>query len=336
MSVLRREIKDNYNDSTEEKNKKRFRLAFVTYSPKRGNPNYSTTSDSAYFTLKYNFWPNVAKGRKIKVAVLSGTFFIRRGEDYPINTLGIGHEGVSDLERLLSKTNIEWHTIIKSEIKKRELMDMKVYEDIFPPDIQKLTQDEREKAPREWIENLAARINQIYMDRPYRTLVLLGSFVDAEALGKTLAEQYNWADSGSSRILWYCIRKKSTSVLLRQFMQVQRGVFIGMKSFWTGHDIPDLINLIIARLPWDCPDAMKWMEIREYYRKQGRENNWYLFYRRNMLLEFKQGCGRLIRFKRPDLSVKPTLFVLDGRIKRVSGGYSYEDMEKLAYGELLV
>jgi Rad3-related DNA helicase len=330
VSVFRKDIKAGEDE-------KRPRLAFVTYSPKKGNPNYSATSNSAYLMLKYNFWPTVAKKRKIRVAVLSGTFFIRRGETYPINVLGMGHEGIADMERLLSKTDVSWHYVMPSTVKKREMMNMEVYDDIFPPDMKKFeTPEEKEDAQRKWIDNLAARINQIYSERPYRTLVLLGSFLDSEALGKTLVKQYNWVDSGSSRILWYCSREQSTSVLLRQFMKVQQGVFIGMKSFWTGHDIPDLINLIIARLPWDCPYSIKWLEQQESFRRStGKKNGHFFKYQRTMLLDFKQGCGRLIRFKQPDLPVKPTLFVLDARIKTVPGGYTYEDMEKLAYGELL-
>ena len=312
---------------------------FVSYSQKLGNPSYSIAFDSAYFKLKNSFWKNI-KRYKLKTALVSGTFFVKKGEENPLITVGIAKPstGIADLETLIGREVEKWYYIIPSNFKKREMMDVVIEDGIRPPNIQSVNSyDEKEQLKQEWFDKLAERINEIYTNRPYRTLILLGSFEDCENLGRVLVERYSWLDSGPGRILWYCSRNFSTNAILREFLRVENGVLIGMKKFWTGFDIPNLINQIVARLPWDCPNHIKWLTIKETFRRTlGREHGYFPLYRRAMLLDFKQGCGRLIRFKKPDVPVKPTLFILDERIKDEQTNHlSLENMLKLAYGEIL-
>ncbi len=320
-------------------NNKNTGTIFVSYSQKRGNPSYSIAMDSAFFKLKNSFWPTIKK-RKLKTALMSGTFFVRKGEEKPLITVGIAKPsgGISDLEILCSKEMTRWYSIIPSNFKKREMMDVVIYEGIRPPNIRTVTDsNEKEKLKLDWLNALATKIDDIYTKRPYRTLILLGSFDDSEKLGKILTKKYSWPDSGKSRMLWYCSRNHSTNALLREFLKIENGVFIGMKKFWTGFDIPNLINQIVARLPWDCPNNIKWLVVKENFKRiLGRQNGYFPLYRRAMLLDFKQGCGRLIRFKKPDVPVKPTLFILDDRIRdEQTNKFSVENMLKLAYGEIL-
>jgi Rad3-related DNA helicase len=94
---------------------------------------------------------------------------------------------------------------------------------------------------------------------------------------------------------------------------------VGSKQYWTGIDISSIDNLIIGKLPY--PNMAN-------YRWQKMPNPWPV-YVYECILNFRQGCGRLIR---NDESTG-TVYVWDSRIYR-NKVYDIERWKGFVWGEI--
>lgn len=123
-----------------------------------------------------------------------------------------------------------------------------------------------------------------------RAMVLFTSYAQlretANAIGDQLAEQgialYDQSD-GVSRMH-----------LLEGFVQSERAVLMGTRSFWEGVDVPgdDLSVLAIVRLPFSVPSDPLYAARSELF-----DNPFAQYAVPEAILRFRQGFGRLIRRK---------------------------------------
>ncbi len=121
-----------------------------------------------------------------------------------------------------------------------------------------------------------------------RAMVLFTSFAQlrqtASAIGDDLAAAgitlYDQSD-GVSRLH-----------LLEGFVQTEKAVLMGTRSFWEGVDVPgaDLSALIIVRLPFSVPSDPLYAARSETF-----ENSFNQYAVPEAILRFRQGFGRLIR-----------------------------------------
>ena len=86
----------------------------------------------------------------------------------------------------------------------------------------------------------------------------------------------------------------SRSQLIQGFIQSDRAVLLGTRSFWEGVDLPgsDLSVLAIARLPFSVPTDPLFAARSEQF-----EDPFMQYSVPETILRFRQGFGRLIRRK---------------------------------------
>jgi DNA polymerase-3 subunit epsilon/ATP-dependent DNA helicase DinG len=86
----------------------------------------------------------------------------------------------------------------------------------------------------------------------------------------------------------------SRSQLLEGFVESQRAVLMGTRSFWEGVDVPgeDLSVLVIVRLPFSVPSDPLYAARSELF-----DNPFQQYAIPETILRFRQGFGRLIRRK---------------------------------------
>jgi DNA polymerase-3 subunit epsilon/ATP-dependent DNA helicase DinG len=128
-----------------------------------------------------------------------------------------------------------------------------------------------------------------------RALVLFTSYAQlratASAISDALAQHgiavYDQSD-GTSR-----------SQLLEGFVQSEKSVLMGTRSFWEGVDIPgpDLSVLVIVRLPFNVPSDPLFAARSELF-----DDSFQQYALPETILRFRQGFGRLIR-RRTDRGV---------------------------------
>jgi ATP-dependent DNA helicase DinG len=117
--------------------------------------------------------------------------------------------------------------------------------------------------------------------------------------------------------------ERSTSSAIERFKQSGNGVLMASGSLWQGIDIPgDLLSmLIIAKLPFQQPDAISEFELTRY-------PNFGAYLEAviipEMLIKLKQGFGRLIRTEKDSGIVA----ILDSRINS-RGGYRKRVLDAL-------
>lgn len=128
-----------------------------------------------------------------------------------------------------------------------------------------------------------------------RTVNAIGDALDRD--GITIYDQ----SGGSSR-----------SQLLEGFVESQRAVLMGTRSFWEGVDVPgdDLSVLVIVRLPFSVPSDPLYAARSELF-----DNPFQQYAIPETILRFRQGFGRLIRRK----SDRGVVAIFDRRV--LSKGY---------------
>ena len=316
---------------------------FVSYSQKKGLPSYRGIKDSGRIKLYKKFWTNEKKGASIPIAMLSGSFQLFKGDAHILTVVGLSISKETK-NKIFELNNDEvWYSYIRTKKRKQDYMGVEIIEKertLRPPIMagkNGKTKEEYEEERKQWINDLAREIKKIYEKRPYKTLVLLGSYRDATDLGERLRDEYRWLTEGESRMLWYCNKDISTNAQVRQFNMSKSGVFIGMKVLWTGYDIADIKNLIMAKLPYPSPEELPRL-IRSKRISEMYNSTW------EMCMTYKQGAGRLVRWM-PDVlpNPLPMLYILDSRIYNVDQKplslikpiKSVDDMLKIAYGQQL-
>ena len=145
-----------------------------------------------------------------------------------------------------------------------------------------------------------------------RMMVLFTSYAQlrqtVNAVGDPLANAgivvYDQSD-GSSR-----------SQLLEGFIQSEKAVLMGTRSFWEGVDVPgaDLSVLVIVRLPFSVPSDPLFAARGELF-----ENPFQQYALPETILRFRQGFGRLIRRK----TDRGVVAIFDRRILSKRYGQSF-------------
>ncbi len=99
----------------------------------------------------------------------------------------------------------------------------------------------------------------------------------------------------------------SRQALLDGFVQAERAVLLGTRSFWEGVDVPgeDLSVVVIVRLPFAVPSDPVFAARAELY-----DNSFMQYAVPDAVLRFRQGFGRLIRSKRD----RGVVVLLDNRV----------------------
>jgi len=108
----------------------------------------------------------------------------------------------------------------------------------------------------------------------------------------------------------------SRQALLEGFIQTERAVLLGTRSFWEGVDIPgdDLSALVIARLPFAVPTEPVFAARAETF-----ENPFNQYAVPDAILRFRQGFGRLIRTK----TDRGVVVILDRRVLSKTYGRAF-------------
>lgn len=147
-----------------------------------------------------------------------------------------------------------------------------------------------------------------------KTLVLFTSFSQLRQTAKTLAEPL--ADANIA--IFDQTDGISRSQMLEGFVETDRAVLLGTRSFWEGVDIPgvDLSVLIITKLPFSVPSDPIFAS-----RSEAVENAFFDYTIPDTILRFRQGFGRLIR-RRSDYGV---VAIFDRRLLSKSYGSLFID-----------
>lgn len=108
----------------------------------------------------------------------------------------------------------------------------------------------------------------------------------------------------------------SRQALLDGFIQTERAVLLGTRSFWEGVDIPgdDLSALVITRLPFAVPTEPVFAARAETF-----ENPFNEYAVPDAILRFRQGFGRLIRTK----TDRGIVVILDRRVLSKAYGRAF-------------
>ncbi len=147
-----------------------------------------------------------------------------------------------------------------------------------------------------------------------RAMILFTSYAQlratANAIGDALAREgivvYEQSD-GSSRMQ-----------LLEGFIQSEKAVLMGTRSFWEGVDVPgpDLSVLVIVRLPFSVPTDPLFAA-----RSEMLEDSFQQYALPETILRFRQGFGRLIRRK----TDRGVVVILDRRVISKTYGRQFLD-----------
>ncbi|WP_294961469.1 helicase C-terminal domain-containing protein [Sulfurimonas sp.] len=152
-----------------------------------------------------------------------------------------------------------------------------------------------------WFSMIVNTIAKNYNEKA--TLVICGSFYEVEQISsrlKTLLPNENIISAE---------RNRPTSQVVAQFKK-ESGIMIGTRNYGTGLNLPkkQLEKEFIVKLPFPVFNTKKWLDIKE----QDKKNNTSFYqstYKNEMILNFRQWIGRLIRTK----DDKGDLYILDGR-----------------------
>jgi ATP-dependent DNA helicase DinG len=120
------------------------------------------------------------------------------------------------------------------------------------------------------------------------------------------------------------------TVLLQRFTEANRGILLGVASFWEGVDVPGepLRGLIITKLPFKVPtEPLTAARIEAIERDGG--SSFYEYMLPHAALRLKQGFGRLVRTS----TDHGAIVVLDPRL--LSRGYGHYFLESLPPAPLL-
>ena len=145
-----------------------------------------------------------------------------------------------------------------------------------------------------------------------RMLVLFTSYAQLREVSKAVTPRLNMGDIN----VYDQSFGASRDALLASFLQAEKAVLMGTRSFWEGIDIPGdaLSAVVIAKLPFAVPSDPVFAARSETYTRSFQQ-----FAVPDAILRFRQGFGRLIR-RRADRGV---VAIFDSRIVSKSYGASF-------------
>ncbi len=149
-----------------------------------------------------------------------------------------------------------------------------------------------------------------------RTMVLFTSYAQLRETAKAISE----ALARDGIMVYDQNEGASRAQLLDGFIQTEKAVLMGTRSFWEGIDVPgpDLSVLVIVRLPFAVPSDPLFAARSELF-----DNAFAQYALPETILRFRQGFGRLIR-RKDDRGV---VAVFDRRI--VSKAYGRQFLNSL-------
>ncbi len=168
--------------------------------------------------------------------------------------------------------------------------------DLIPP------QDQDSKNYQEWVDMVAQKISEYHQGK--NSLVIVNSFFDVDNIVTSLRK------IRINENLHFARRTESTSRTLERFKK-EGGILVGTSNYGTGLNLPGklLEKLFIVKLPFSVPTIKKWLDIKETDRMLKKETFYYQ-YIDDMILNFRQRIGRLIRTENDSGDI----YILDSRI----------------------
>jgi Rad3-related DNA helicase len=286
--------------------------AFARLGVVRGNiqqyENFVKSVDS--FAKSYNRMPSAEDTEYIKLyefiemqkrGYVEGWLSDEK-EKIITDILGIAFfAGLKRGERIERKSqrveHIKYGVVSFKPIFKKE--QAKVYlpcEDLISPQLQN---SEEESV---WFDAIADIVTKKHEGK--NSMILCGSFYEAEEISKRLSLL-----SKDTNIIT-AQRNSSTSQMVAQFKK-EGGILVGTRNYGTGINLPreELEKLFIVKLPYPIFTTKKWLDIKEKDRKFNT-SFYYSSYISEMILNFRQWIGRLIRTKED----RGELYMLDSRI----------------------
>jgi ATP-dependent DNA helicase DinG len=157
-----------------------------------------------------------------------------------------------------------------------------------------------------------------YQQRMVETIdgLLQASEGRALVLCTSMRAMREWADAMRGRIPWRVMVQGDLprGRLLQEFIDDTHSILFATRSFWQGVDVPgeSLSLLIIDKLPFASPDDPVFAARADAIEaRQGKGASFSALSLPQMVLELRQGCGRLMR----RASDRGVIAVLDGRVQ---------------------
>ena len=244
------------------------------YSPAKGYPSLSTIKGNIYGKL-VSIWKKMHN-----VKALSATLSVPNDEEYFKKKLAI-------------KENTQYYKM--SPVFKKKQIEYLLIDETFP--IPNTTEDSVDAT---WIKSIGDFILSTFEEK--NSLILMGGFLEVDAL-------YDYLKSKTNNIpLLKADKNRSTYNIIKDFKE-QGGILIGTRNYGIGIDLKGsaLEKLYIAKLPYPVLGTKKWLDLMEKSNKMS-----FLLSKKEMLLNLKQGVGRLIRTDKD----KGDLYILDSRLNR--------------------
>jgi Rad3-related DNA helicase len=282
----------------------KFKRVLVLYSKKVGYISFSSQQSDPTFFLQNHVWDSQ---RNSNFALLSGTFFAKMGERICLSRLGIFDTTEKFVSSRLSK---KWFSIFPTRYNLKEKISIDIVPEDFP------APPEYDDEDKIWATQIVDRIEKQVPGG--KTLFLLSSYRDIKRI-KTEMERVGMTER---RSVFFASEKNSAATMIDRFRRTdatKNPILVGSKQYWTGIDISSIDNLIIGKLPYPNMADYRWQKM---------PNPWPV-YVYECILNFRQGCGRLIR---NDESTG-TVYVWDSRIYR-NKVYDIERWKGFVWGEV--
>ena len=224
----------------------------------------------------------------------SATLTINKSFDYFLDRLGFKDEK-SQIKRLYLESEFNFYEQAVFNI----ITNLPTYND-----------------DQSYFKNIATIIYEIIAKLDKKTLVL---FTSQKALKLTYNYLRTYSHNHQATIFCQNLHGSRESIIER-FKQNERGVILGLDSFWEGIDFAgDLLQcVVLQKMPFPVPSEPLNKARIDLLEKEGK--NGFRDYMLPMaVLKFKQGVGRLIRTKNDT----GQLFILDERVFNKSYGKSF-------------
>lgn len=265
------------------------------YSKSKGYINFYTYSKNIKFAMALNFWSKIDS-------------FIGVTATAKLNEIEFGNEALYSYARLGINLNDikDKNRKILAPAKASKCARVQKFKGVLSP-----TQAKYYITDDDYIEDSDLRANWIakrvlanYDNK--NSIVLAGGYDEVDKIYDILEKE---TDNKVSLIK--AQRLKSASATLDEFKE-KGGIAVLTRNFSTGVNLKGklLEKLFITKLPYPVFTSKKWLELKE----KNSKNYWYE-YTNEMIINFRQAIGRLIR----DVEDRGDIYILDTKLKNRPG-----------------
>lgn len=276
---------------------------YLSYSSKKGFILFKAYSGNVGTYLTYKFWTKIDSF----IGVTATALLSKDPQDLRAYIrIGINiKDYVNDRGEITCKGHLE------------KVNAIQIFDGILKP-----SQAKYYITKHEYIDNEKARLdfiaNEVYEKfNNKNTMVLLGGFDEVDSIRDRLEKK------GITPI---CARPGiSTKHTIEEF-KAKGGILLATRNYNTGVNLKgkELENIFISKIPYPVAQTKKWLET-----KRKCPNTWWLQYENDMIINFRQAIGRLIRTPKD----KGNIYILDTKFNKEDnkGALRESIVKKLIY-----